>query len=107
MPVDFSAVVYAIQPRYQLLVLLATFVQLRFGELIALRRSVVDVVAAFHVAGTSTGSGSAHLRMPVSRPNSGFTSMTSAIREAHGQHRQARRSKRSWLASDIRAPVPR
>ncbi|GAB4049691.1 tyrosine-type recombinase/integrase [Catellatospora paridis] len=33
----------AIQPRYRLMVLLATFAQLRFGELIALRRSSVDL----------------------------------------------------------------
>jgi hypothetical protein len=33
----------AIQPRYRLLVLLATFAQLRFGELVALRRRHVDM----------------------------------------------------------------
>ncbi|HEX5144503.1 MAG TPA: site-specific integrase [Mycobacterium sp.] len=33
------------QPRYQLLVLLATFAQLRFGELIALRQNSVDLEA--------------------------------------------------------------
>jgi site-specific recombinase XerD len=32
------AIAQAIQPRYRLLVLLATFAQLRFGELVALRR---------------------------------------------------------------------
>jgi integrase len=33
----------AIQPRYRLLVLLATFAQLRFGELVALRRRSIDL----------------------------------------------------------------
>jgi len=35
----------AIQPRYRLLVFLATFAQLRFGELVALRRGAIDVDA--------------------------------------------------------------
>jgi integrase len=39
------AIARAIQPRYRLLVLLATFAQLRFGELVALRRSSVDTDA--------------------------------------------------------------
>lgn len=39
------AIVEAIQPRYRLLVLLATFAQLRFGELVALRRRNLDLVA--------------------------------------------------------------
>ncbi|GAA1423877.1 tyrosine-type recombinase/integrase [Catellatospora coxensis] len=39
------AIAGAIQPRYRLLVLLATFAQLRFGELIALRRSSLDLDA--------------------------------------------------------------
>jgi integrase len=39
------AIVRAIQPRYRLLVLLATFAQLRFGELVALRRRNVDLEA--------------------------------------------------------------
>lgn len=37
------AIAATIQPRYRLLVLLATFAQLRFGELIALRRRTVDL----------------------------------------------------------------
>lgn len=37
------AIANAIQPRYRLLVLLATFAQLRFGELVALRRRNVDL----------------------------------------------------------------
>jgi integrase len=37
------AVADAIQPRYRLLVLLAAFAQLRFGELIALRRHSIDL----------------------------------------------------------------
>jgi len=37
------AIAAAIQPRYRLLVLLATFAQLRFGELIALRRRSINV----------------------------------------------------------------
>jgi integrase len=39
------AIAEAIQPRYRLLVLLAAFGQLRFGELVALRRRDVDPVA--------------------------------------------------------------
>ncbi len=39
------AIAKAVQPRYRLLVLLATFAQLRFGELIALRRSSLDLEA--------------------------------------------------------------
>jgi integrase len=39
------AIAAAIQPRYKLMVLLATFAQLRFGELVALRRGAVDLVA--------------------------------------------------------------
>jgi integrase len=39
------AIAGSIQPRYRLLILLATFAQLRFGELIALRRSSIDVDA--------------------------------------------------------------
>jgi integrase len=37
------AIARAIQPRYCLLVLLATFAQLRFGELVALRRNSIDL----------------------------------------------------------------
>jgi integrase len=37
------AIAEAIQPRYRLLVLLATFAQLRFGELVALRRYSIDL----------------------------------------------------------------
>lgn len=37
------AIVEAIDRRYRLLVLLATFAQLRFGELVALRRNCIDV----------------------------------------------------------------
>ena len=37
------AIAQAIQPRYRLLVLLATFAQLRFGELVALRRASIDL----------------------------------------------------------------
>jgi integrase len=37
------AIAEKIQPRYRLLVLLATFAQLRFGELVALRRRSVDL----------------------------------------------------------------
>jgi len=37
------AIAGAIQPRYRLLVLLATFAQLRFGELVALRRRSTDL----------------------------------------------------------------
>ncbi len=37
------AIARAIQPRYRLLVLLATFAQLRFGELVALRRRHVNL----------------------------------------------------------------
>jgi integrase len=39
------AIAAAIQPRYRLLVLLATFAQLRFGELGGLRRSSIDLAA--------------------------------------------------------------
>ena len=39
------AIVREIRPRYRLLVLLATFAQLRFGELVALRRRSVDLEA--------------------------------------------------------------
>ncbi|MQA26093.1 MAG: tyrosine-type recombinase/integrase [Micromonosporaceae bacterium] len=39
------AIAEKIQRRYRLLVLLATFAQLRFGELVALRRSSVDLAA--------------------------------------------------------------
>jgi len=39
------AIADEIQPRYRLLVLLATFAQLRFGELMALRRSSIDLGA--------------------------------------------------------------
>ncbi|GAA0729516.1 hypothetical protein GCM10010199_43810 [Dactylosporangium roseum] len=39
------AIAAAIQPRYRLLVLLATFAQLRFGELVALRRRSIDLEA--------------------------------------------------------------
>jgi integrase len=38
------AIAGAIQPRYRLLVLLAVFAQLRFGELVGLRRRHVDLV---------------------------------------------------------------
>jgi integrase len=38
------AIAAAIQPRYRLLVLLAVFAQLRFGELMALRRRHIDLV---------------------------------------------------------------
>jgi Site-specific recombinase XerC len=37
------AIVDATEPRYRLFVLLATFAQLRFGELVALRRDCIDV----------------------------------------------------------------
>ncbi|WP_433051677.1 tyrosine-type recombinase/integrase [Dactylosporangium sp. CS-033363] len=37
------AIAAGIQPRYRLLVLLATFAQLRFGELVALRRRSIDL----------------------------------------------------------------
>ncbi|WP_211215884.1 tyrosine-type recombinase/integrase [Catelliglobosispora koreensis] len=37
------AIAEKIQPRYRLLVLLATFAQLRFGELVALRRKNIDL----------------------------------------------------------------
>jgi integrase len=37
------AIADAIQPLYRLLVLLATFAQLRFGELIALRRRSINL----------------------------------------------------------------
>jgi integrase len=37
------SIAWAIQPRYRLLVLLATFAQLRFGELVALRRRHVNL----------------------------------------------------------------
>ncbi|TDC38300.1 site-specific integrase [Micromonospora sp. 15K316] len=39
------AIAEAIQPRYRLLVLLAAFAQLRFGELVALRRRDIDLGA--------------------------------------------------------------
>lgn len=39
------AIAGAIQPRYRLLILLATFAQLRFGELVGLRRGSVDLDA--------------------------------------------------------------
>jgi integrase len=39
------AIAAAIQPRYRLMVLLAAFAQLRFGELVALRRSSIDLEA--------------------------------------------------------------
>ena len=39
------AIVDAIQPRYRLLVLPAAFGQLRFGELVALRRNSINVEA--------------------------------------------------------------
>jgi integrase len=39
------AIAAAIQPRYRLPVLLATFAQLRFGELIALRRRTIDLTS--------------------------------------------------------------
>jgi integrase len=39
------AIARAIQPRYRLLVVLATFAQLRFGELVALRRNTIDLEA--------------------------------------------------------------
>lgn len=39
------AIAAAIQPRYRLLVLLATFAQMRFGELVALRRRSIDLEA--------------------------------------------------------------
>ena len=39
------AIARAIQPRYRLLVLLAAFAQLRFGELVALRRRHLDLEA--------------------------------------------------------------
>jgi integrase len=39
------AIATAIQPRYHLLVLLATFAQLRFGELVGLRRTSIDLEA--------------------------------------------------------------
>lgn len=39
------AIAAAIQPRYRLLVLLATFAQLRFGELVGLRRRSIDLAA--------------------------------------------------------------
>jgi integrase len=41
--VQVFAIAAAIQPRYRLLVLLATFAQLRFGELIALRRDDITL----------------------------------------------------------------
>lgn len=37
------AIAEAIQPRYRLMILLATFAQLRFGELIALQRGSIDL----------------------------------------------------------------
>jgi hypothetical protein len=40
---EVFAIAGAIQPRYRLLVHLATFAQLRFGELVALRRSSIDL----------------------------------------------------------------
>jgi integrase len=39
------AIAHAIQPRYRLMVLLATFAQLRFGELVALRQRSIDLDA--------------------------------------------------------------
>jgi integrase len=39
------AIAAGIQPRYRLLVLLATFAQLRFGELVGLRRRHIDLEA--------------------------------------------------------------
>nr|BFE65320.1 hypothetical protein GCM10020063_098460 [Dactylosporangium thailandense] len=39
------AIVASIQPRYRMLVLLATFAQLRFGELVAQRRRSIDLEA--------------------------------------------------------------
>ena len=39
------AIAEKIQPRYRLLVILATFAQLRFGELVALRRRNIDIGA--------------------------------------------------------------
>lgn len=39
------AIAEAIQPRYRLMILLATFAQLRFGELVALQRSSIDLEA--------------------------------------------------------------
>lgn len=39
------AIAAAIQPRYRLLVLLATFAQLRFGELVGLRRHDIDLAS--------------------------------------------------------------
>ncbi len=43
--VQVFAIAEAIQPRYRLMVLPATFAQLRFGELVALRRHSVDLDA--------------------------------------------------------------
>ena len=42
---EVFAIAEAIQPRYRLLVLLATFAQLRFGEMVALRRGSFDLEA--------------------------------------------------------------
>ncbi len=44
-PEQVFAIANAIQPRYRLMVLLATFAQLRFGELVGLRRSAIDLAA--------------------------------------------------------------
>jgi integrase len=40
---EVFAIAEAIQPRYRLMVLLAAFAQLRFGELVALRRTDIDL----------------------------------------------------------------
>ncbi len=49
------AIAAAVQPRYRLLVLLATFAQMRFGELIALRRRSLDLDAMVAWVRKSTG----------------------------------------------------
>jgi len=60
---EVFAIAHKIQPRYEALVLLATFGQLRFGELMALRRADLRVPA--------TGSPVVKVRRAVSQLNSG------------------------------------
>jgi integrase len=96
------AIAEAIQPRYRLMVLLAAFAQLRFGELVALRRNNIDTMrmelrvrraTAEMEYGTQVDDDpkSEAGKRPPRRPTS--TCMICAIPAAPGRHRAVRRSE--------------
>jgi integrase len=77
------AIAERIQPRYRLMVLLATFAQLRFGELIALRRRSVDLDAMelrVKIATAEMEDGRQHDDDPKSRAGKRPISLPQALR---------------------------